>query len=506
MSDSRTLIFPHQLFDAHPALAPGGAAVLVEDPLFFHDPQYPARYHKQRLLLHRASMRRYASRLEARGHRIRYVDYAEAETDALVASLAAEGVTTLRYADPHDFILQRRLDRACAAHGIEQHVSPSPMWLNTRADNDAYFGGKKRWLMANFYKQQRRRLDVLVDADGEPIGGQWSYDEDNRKKITKQALAEIPPLPREEPDAYVEEARAYVERHFPDHVGTTDAFRYPTGHEEAQRWLADFLEQRLDRFGPFEDAFEPGEPYLYHAVLTPMLNTGLLTAQEVLGATLAHAARHAVPLASLEGFLRQVIGWREFMRASYDQRGVEIRNGNVWGFRRTLPPPFYSGTTGLPPVDDAIKRCNDLAYAHHIERLMVLGGALFLTRIHPDEVYRWFMEMFIDAYDWVMVPNVHGMSQHAAGEVITTKPYFSGSNYILKMSHYGRGDWCDTWDGLFWTFLFDYADTLRGNRRWAMMVRNADRMSAEKREAHERHAHAFFQKMDRAIAAENAAA
>ncbi|MEM1042805.1 MAG: cryptochrome/photolyase family protein [Bacteroidota bacterium] len=497
-----TLVFPHQLFGDHPALPEGGAAVLVEDSLFFRDPQYPARYHKQRLLLHRASMRRYADRLAERGHAVRYEAFPDHErVEDVVERLAEDGVETLRYADPHDFTLQKRLDAACERLGVEQEVVPSPMWLNTRGENAGFFEGRKRWVMASFYKEQRRRLGVLVDGDGEPAGGQWSFDEKNRKPITEEALSEVPPLPEVKEDDYVREARAYVEEHFGDHYGSTEQFCYPTSHAEAGRWLDHFLHHRLAAFGPFEDAFEPGRPYLYHAVLTPALNTGLLTAREVVDRTLDFAAEHAVPLQSLEGFLRQVIGWREYIRAAYDLRGVELRTGNEWGFERDLPPSFYDGTTGLPPVDDAIRRCLDLAYAHHIERLMVLGGVLFLSRIHPDAVYRWFMELFIDAYDWVMVPNTYGMSQHAAGEVILTKPYFSGSNYILKMSHYERGPWCDTWDGLFWQFIFDYAERLRGNPRWAMIVSQAGRMKAETRERHERHAQAFFDKLDRELAA-----
>ncbi|MEM1127967.1 MAG: cryptochrome/photolyase family protein [Bacteroidota bacterium] len=500
--DTVTLVFPHQLFAEHPALPAGGAVVLVEDSLFFHDPQYPARFHKQRLMLHRASMRRYADQLRDAGHEVRYIAYGEHErAEEVVAALAEDGVQVVRYADPHDFTLQRRLDRACEAHGVERHVEPSPMWFNTREDNADYFGGRKRWMMATFYKHQRRRLDVLVDADGEPIGGQWSFDEQNRQRITQEALGRIPPLPEVQEDDYVREACQYVEDHFPDHVGETEGFAYPTSHTEARAWFEHFLRHRMADFGPFEDAFEPGRPFLYHAVLTPSLNTGLITPAEVLDMTLAFAERERVPIQSLEGFVRQVIGWREYMRAGYDARGVELRTGNVWDFERELPPSFYDGTTGLPPVDDAIHRCLRYGYAHHIERLMVLGGVLFLARIHPQAVYRWFMELFIDAYDWVMVPNVYGMSQHAAADALLTKPYFSGSNYVLKMSHYERGPWCDTWDGLFWRFIFDYADRLRGNRRWAMIVSQADRMKAETRERHTQNAQAFFDRMDQELAA-----
>ena len=477
------LVYPNQLFAEHPALDGADRVVLHEDDLYFHDERYPARNHKLRLVLHRASMRRYADALRERGLDVEHVEWADrVSTQGLLARLAEDGVETVRLCEPVDFILERRLHAAARAAGVALAVVDTPLFLNTRQENADFFAGRARYAMADFYKHQRRRLGVMVDGEGEPAGGRWSFDHDNRKKLTEAALDAVPPLPVVEQDAYVAEAQAYVEEHFPDHVGASGPLPYPTDHAAAADWLGVFVRERLRPFGPFEDAIEPGRSHLYHAVLTPMLNVGLVTPRQVLDAVLD---ADGVPLNSLEGFVRQVIGWREYMRAVYDLEGVTMRNANVWGFERGIPEAWYTGATGLAPVDDVIPRVLATGYANHIERLMVLGGALFLSRFDPREVYRWFLEMFVDAYDWVMVPNAYGMSQHAAGPLITTKPYMSGSNYLRKMSHYPRGEWEAEWDGLYWTFLRDHRDDLERYRRMAMVTGHLDRMGASKLAAHE---------------------
>jgi len=308
-----------------------------------------------------------------------------------------------------------------------------------------------------------------------------SFDSENRKKLPKQEYDSIPQLPHIAEDKYIKEARSYVEQHFPDTPGAADPFFYPIDHATAEEWLQDFLHQRFAKFGPYEDAIVTEEIFLFHSVLTPMLNIGLLTPQQVVEATLQYAETHEVPLPSLEGFLRQLIGWREFMRAAYDGLGQKMRTSNHWRHRHPLPASCYDASTGILPVDTVIRRVLQTGYCHHIERLMVLGNFFFLCEIHPRAVYDWFMELFVDAYDWVMVPNVYGMSQHADGGSITTKPYFSGSNYLRKMSDFPQGDWCDIWDGLYWRFIFTHAATLQNNPRWAMMVRTAEKMPTEKR-------------------------
>ena len=470
--------------------------VLIEDSLFFGDSKYPAKFHKQKLWLHRASMKRYESLLQEKGFATNYLEF-DSKTRSLERHLKTikkklkSSPAKLLVADPTDFMLEKRLQRLSEQLKIQIEYLPNPGFLNQPHENMDYRAGKKRWFMADFYKFQRRKFDVLMDGD-DPVGGKWSFDEDNRKKVPKKLLAEIPPLLKIKRDAIDQEAKEYVSKRFAKNPGSLDQLVYPTSHADAKKWLKHFLQHRLVDFGPYEDAIVEGESWLWHSVLTPALNTGLLTPKEVVKTTLSWSDKHNVPLNSLEGFLRQIIGWREFIRATYQDLGVEMRTTNHWQHHRPIPDSFYDGSTGIPPIDDTIHRILETGYCHHIERLMVLGGFMFLCEFDPDDIYRWFMELFIDSYDWVMVPNAYAMSQHADGGLITTKPYFSGSSYIRKMSHYKSGPWCEVWDGLYWRWIWNHSDELAKNPRWAMMCSMVKKMDRKKRSAHLKNAERFL--------------
>ncbi len=471
--------------------------MLIEDPLFFGDRQYPLRFHKQKLWLHRASMHRYAERLREEGERVDYIAYRAGRpvTREAVTELASSGIETLICADPVDFILEKRLREYADELDLTLAVLDSPMFLNTMAENQDWRDGQKRWFMAEFYKAQRRRLNVLMEGD-EPRGGKWSFDEDNRKKVPKKLLEEIPHLPIRTPDAIEVEARNSVLEDFADNYGSLDDIIWPSSHYAAAEWLECFLRERFEQFGAYEDAIVEGEALLWHSALTPMLNIGLLTPHQILQAVQDHLDAHDVPINSAEGFIRQIIGWREFMRATYVDLGVAMRTTNHWGHTRSIPETFWTGHTGIPPIDDTIQRILKTGYCHHIERLMVLGGFMFVCEFDPGDIYRWFSELFVDAYDWVMVPNVYAMSQHADGGAITTKPYFSGSAYIRKMSHYGKGDWCETWDGLYWRWIWKNAKALEKNPRWAMMVAMVRKMDEQKRQTHLDNAEKYLSGLD----------
>ena len=493
------LVFPNQLFAKHPGLRlkPSNIA-LIEDSLFFGDHRYPANFHQQKLWLHRATMKRYEQSLQEQGFATTYFDYddqpgsIERVFKKLLKQDKSKSFATI---DPVDFILEKRLNAIADELGIEISFLPNPGFINSAAENQEYRSGKKRWFMADFYKWQRTRKKILVDEAGQPVGGKWSFDEDNRKKVPKKLLDQIPPVVKIKHDELDGDAKSYVENNFADSPGTLEQLYYPTCHAQAKKWLRQFLKHRLENFGLYEDAIVEGESWLWHSVLTPMLNVGLLTPQQVVDETLRFAERNDSPLNSVEGFIRQVIGWREFMRATYEDLGVTMRRTNHWGHRRKIPDSFYEGTTGILPIDDTIKRLIKTGYCHHIERLMVLGGFMFLCEIDPKDIYRWFMEMFIDSYDWVMVPNVYAMSQNADGGLITTKPYFSGSSYVRKMSHHKKADWCDVWDGLYWRWIWNHVDELSKNPRWAMMCAMAKKMDQGKRQAHLDNAESFLLKI-----------
>jgi deoxyribodipyrimidine photolyase-related protein len=256
------------------------------------------------------------------------------------------------------------------------------------------------------------------------------------------------------------------------------------------------LKSRFAEFGDFEDALVVKENILHHSVLTPMMNVGLLTPNEVLDRAIAFANENAIPLNSLEGFVRQILGWREFIRGVYETQGVAERTTNYWNFKRKIPASFWNATTGIAPIDDTIKKVLATGYCHHIERLMVLGNFMLLCEFDPDEVYKWFMELFIDSYDWVMVPNVYGMSQFADGGLMATKPYISGSNYLMKMSDYKKGAWQPIWDGLFWRFMHTHRHFFLKNPRLSMLVKTFDKMPEEKRNEHLRKANEYLKTLD----------
>ena len=322
-----------------------------------------------------------------------------------------------------------------------------------------------------------------MDLDGKPTGGKWTFDAENRKKYPAKKIP--PSIQYPDNDVYYDEAKAYVATHFSDHLGSiTESPLYPTNFETTNQWLHQFFEQRFMEFGVYEDAIVAENSILNHSVLTPMLNVGLITPNDIITACLEYADNNNIPINSTEGFVRQILGWREFIRGVYECNGSQERTTNFWGFKNKIPASFYDGTTGIPPIDKTIKKVLQTGYCHHIERLMVLGNFMLLCEFDPDEVYKWFMELFIDAYDWVMVTNVYGMSQFADGGLMATKPYISGSNYVLKMSNYKKGEWQTTWDGLFWRFMHTQRDFFLSNPRLGMLVRMFDKMPSEKQQMH----------------------
>lgn len=483
------ILFPHQLFEENDLMKKCKTIYLVEEWLFFK--QYS--FHKQKIAFHRASMKFYADYLRSKKIEVKYVDARNklADVRKLIPYLKSQGVDRIEFIDPTDCWLEQRMELSCKSEGIKLVKKKTPMFLNSSDEIADYFSGKSRLFQTDFYKHQRKRRKILLEGEQEPRGGKWSYDDENRKKYPK---AKTPPevkFPKS--DDFFKEAVAYTNKHFPNNYGELNStFRYPTTFEGSKKWLNDFFETRFAEFGPYEDAIVSNQSVLHHSVLTPMLNVGLLTPQFVVDQALVYAAKNDIPLNSLEGFIRQIVGWREFIRAVYELKGTEERTRNYWGFKRKIPDSFWNGTTGIAPVDLTIRKVLETGYCHHIERLMVLGNFMLLCEFDPDEVYRWFMEMFIDSYDWVMVPNVYGMSQFADGGLMATKPYISGSNYLMKMSDYKKGDWQPVWDGLFWRFMHEHRDFFLQNPRLGMLVRSFDKMDETKQKTHLDNAERFL--------------
>lgn len=473
------LIFPHQLFADTELLRDFDELYLIEEFLFFA--QY--RFHKQKLLLHRASMQYYKDLLLEKGFRLKYIEAAEAEADVrlLIQSLGKSGVQSIGCYDVCDNWLEKRLHQKCAELQISLKEFNTPLFLNNKEELKEYFETKSSYFQTDFYIRQRKKWKILLDENGKALGGKWSFDSDNREKYPKDKKA--PKRPTAELNNYHIEAAAYVQKRYPDNPGQiSEHWHYPCTHEQSRLWMQTFFEERFSEFGIYEDAIVAQESVLHHSVLTPMLNIGLLLPGQVVQAALDYAAQNDIPLNSLEGFIRQIIGWREFIRGVYLYQGTTERKRNFWEFDRKMPAAFYTGDTGIAPIDQCIRKLLQTGYNHHIERLMILGNFMLLNEIHPDAVYRWFMELYIDAYDWVMVPNICGMSQFADGGLMATKPYISGSAYVLKMSNFPKGDWCSVWDALFWEFMNKQRAFFSGNPRLGMLLKTYDKMSIEKKQ------------------------
>ncbi len=473
------LIFPHQLFLNHPALKKVRPVFLIEEQLLYGDWRYPARFHQQKLVFHRASLKSFAAQLRKKHRTVFYIDHQpDPHMAYLFDPLVEKRIERMVLADPVDHMLTKRLRREAKSHAIEIEMLPSPAFLTPPEVWSDWLSGKDHFTMARFYRLQRERLNILIE-NGKPSGGRWSFDEENRKPWSGKISPPRVSFPAR--NRHVREAMRQIRDSYPDNPGSIDHFRWPVTHTQAEAFLQDFLENRFHYFGDYEDAIAREEPFLFHSLLSPLLNVGLLSPKQVIDAALAKAKAAGFELNQVEGFVRQIIGWREFMRAIYELDGVRQRTTNFWGFTRHMPNAFYHGNTGIDPVDRIIHRVLENAYAHHIERLMVLGSFMLLCEIHPDAVYQWFMELFIDAYDWVMTPNVYGMSQYADGGRMVSKPYLCGSNYICRMSDFTKGPWCDIWDGLFWRFVDKHRDTFTKNYRLSLLVSQYDRMKPDRR-------------------------
>jgi len=483
------ILFPHQLFEQNPLIEKADTIYLVEEWLYFKQ----FNFHQQKIFFHRASMKAYQSHLLSLNIKVEYIDSFNDLSDIrkLIAHLKSIGVDGFAYIDTTDQWLEQRMQKACEQHGVAAHKNNSPLFLLTSEENAHYFSGRKRMFQTDFYKNQRQQRNILMDTDKIPMGGKWTFDDENRLKYPKGKTP--PPVHFLASNQLHDEAAQYVRQYFPDNYGNLNPqFIYPTNFADSKQWLKTFFATRFAEFGAYEDSIVTKEIFLHHGVLTPMLNVGLLTPQYVIDEALAYASAHDIPINSLEGFIRQILGWREFIRAVYELKGNEERTRNYWGFTRKIPASFWNGTTGIEPIDSTIKKILETGYCHHIERLMVLGNFMLLCEFDPNEVYRWFMEMFIDAYDWVMVPNVYGMSQFADGGLMSTKPYISGSNYLMKMSDYPKGDWQAVWDGLFWRFMHVHRDFFLRNPRLGMLVKTFDKMPEQKRQLHVNNADRFL--------------
>lgn len=420
------IIFPNALFEKK-YLPQIGKIFIVEDPLFFKDDERIANFNRLKLVLHRASMKYYQEYLKT----AEYIEYNKVKNYDFLKNY--DKITIF---DPVDHLLIKRLKSL----NKELTILETPLFLLTNQDLDEY---DKSYRHQHFYKWQLEKLKIPHIKK--------SHDKDNRKPIPEGTI--IPNIPKSDNETkYVKEAIKYVNANFKNNYGPADLkekFIFPVTHKTAKKWLRHFLETKLENFGDYQDAILQDNPYTFHSLLSSVINIGLLLPKDVIEETAKYYGK--VKINNYEGFIRQVIGWREYMRMLYVKQYDELIKANHFENRRKLSEKWYTGETNVLPVDNAIKNAFENGYLHHIERLMIMLNFMILNRIRPQDIYKWFMEFACDSYDWVMIGNVYGMGYFSANYM--SRPYISTSNYILKMSDYKSNGWTAKWDALFYRFL-----------------------------------------------------
>lgn len=451
------------------------------------------RYHQQKLVLVYAAMRHFAAELRAAGWQVDYHHLPDTPDffTALEQHVARHRPERILLLDPNDHPTAQAVHRWRKKLTVPLELLPNHFFLCGREEFRTWAKGGKRLLMEHHYRRMRQEHDLLLDACGQPEGGAWNLDAENRHTFAEYAKSRPPrsrtPI-REEPDAITREVIELVSHEFPDHPGRAHRFWLPVDRAGALRWLQRFIAERLSHFGPYEDTMSADDPLLYHSILSPALNLGLLSPRECIDAAIAAYRAGNAPLNSVEGFVRQIAGWREFVNGIYWLKMPGYVEENQLGATRPLPGWLYTGETEMRCLRTCLHQVRDTAFNHHIQRLMVLGNFFMLAEIAPREVLRWYLEMYCDAFDWVMAANVIGMILHADGGLMATKPYVAGSGYIAKMSDYCHGcayspaqktgPGACPFNYLYWAFYDRHGPHFAKNPRVAMMVRTWEKKTA----------------------------
>ncbi len=439
------------------------------------------KHHKLKILLFLSSMRSFRDELKSKNFSIIYKDvnkeFKLSYEKKLEKTIKEKKIKEITFFEIEDKFFEKRMLSMGKKNSLKINQVKSPMFLMERQEFKNYLSKNKRPFMANFYKIVRTKTNLLMNKNGTPKGNKWSFDQDNRKKIPN--TVKIPKISKLKDTKETVSLKKFINSNFKDHPGTTDKFWFPTTRKDANKWLDEFLKERIKLFGDYEDAVTDNSNTVFHSALSPMINLGLITPGEIIEKLKKIESK--VPMNSLEGYIRQIIGWREFMRGIYQNYDQRLDKTNFFNHKRKMKKSWYDGNTGLDPLDHAINNAKNYGWSHHIERLMILANIMNLCEINPKEVYKWFMEMFVDSSDWVMSPNVYGMGLFSDGGIFATKPYICGSSYFLKMMHFKKGPWCEVMDGLYWKFIDRHKKFFLKNYRLAMMVRISEKMNKERK-------------------------
>jgi deoxyribodipyrimidine photolyase-related protein len=478
------IIFPDQLSKNNKVYE----ILKSSDDLLLYEPIesfYKHNHHKQKLVFLLASLRNLKKPLSAKFNIIH--EKIKPKKTTFIGTYLKELFLKKDYEEifvtkPADYETLSELMFFAQSHGKALHVLEDTKFISESDDFKSWSEGKKSLVQEFYYRWLRKKHSILME-DGKPISGKWNLDKENRAGISK--LKETPPKREKNlTDTITFDLMVEVEEVFPRSPGELENFNWAVTHDDAWQNLQDFLDRYLFNYGTFQDAINKEDPFLYHSLLSPYLNNGLLDPMDCI-----HECEKRfldpnsdIPLNSAEGFIRQILGWREFIRGIYWENIPEYKDLNFWAHKKKLNSNWYDGTTGIPPLDDAIKETIQYGYTHHINRLMIISNLMNLSRVSPHNIYDWFTEMYVDAHEWVMVPNVYGMGTYADGGIFSTKPYICGSSYMLRMSNYKKGEWCDVVDGLYWRFIEKNVDFFKSNHRLSLMPKALEKIGLERKE------------------------
>jgi deoxyribodipyrimidine photolyase-related protein len=457
---------------------------------------------KQRIAVFLSAMRHFAQSLREQGLP---VDYTHLEAPDNAGTLALElgkaiallQPTAMVMSAPGDWRVLQSLRAVAKAHALALDLRDDTHFFSTVREFASYAEGKKQVRLEYWYREMRRKHDILMDGKN-PLGGQWNFDADNREAFGKAGPQNVPPPSRFAPDTITQEVLALVETHFASHPGSLHSFAWPVTRPQALVALQAFIEQRLPLFGKYEDAMWDGEVWLYHSHLSCALNLKLLNPREVVQAAVEAYRNGSAPLASVEGFVRQILGWREYVRGIYWLHMPNYLERNALNAQAALPAWYWTGQTDMACLKDAITQTLAHGYAHHIQRLMVTGLYALLLGVKPQAVHTWYLSVYVDAVEWVELPNTLGMGQFGDGGLMASKPYVASGKYIQRMSNYCAGCKYDPaqstgpracpFTTLYWDFLMRHEDALKQNPRMAMQLKNLGRLDVTARASIASHA------------------
>ncbi|WP_254600803.1 cryptochrome/photolyase family protein [Caulobacter sp. S45] len=466
------------------------------------------RHHKQKFALVFSGMRQFADRLRDQGAVVRYVRLDDpANTHSLngevLRALEDQPFGRVVVTEPGEWRLVQAFDELAHVAAVPVEMRPDDRFICSRAEFEAWANdGRGELRMEFFYRLMRRKTGLLMDGD-KPTGGRWNFDAENRKRLPKGKA--IPPRHMIEPNGLTRQVMGEMAARFPDNFGTMEGFNFPTNPQEAEAALDHFITRHLPEFGDWQDFMKSGEPWMWHAHISAGMNLGLIDPLDACRRAEAEYRAGRAPVNAVEGFVRQILGWREYVRGVYWLKGPDYRTTNALQADRRLPWSYWSAETRMACVADVVAVTRDHAYAHHIQRLMVTGNLAMLLGVHPDEINDWYMVVYADAYEWVELPNTHGMATFADGGVMSSKPYAGSGAYINRMSDYCGGCAYDVKDrlgdnacpfnALYWDFLIRNRARLGANPRMSIPYAAVDRMGADDVEAIGRKAESLKEKL-----------